>query len=313
MSSSGGKAVQITKGVGPDIGVRASSDGRTILYLQQQPAGHIWLGDLERGTAHEITHDDIVVNDLSLSPDHSTIAAVIRDPDPIRPISNIWLLNRDGGGRRRITTGEEWITAAQWSPSGNRLAYVARPASSIGDTLTAFVMNPAAPAARQAVFKGIHAYGLSWIDEMTLVVIDDLRSRIVPISGGDPISVSPESTWVFPSCTQPWWFCYDVRRSHFGIWLTTADAAGQNAVGRRLLDPGYNYLAEPQGGHYALFWKETGKVVKVTIPEGKLEPLPGFFPGLTPGTRTSASPDAKEFAYRQPTTSSKLVLIESLH
>lgn len=311
--ASGGKPTQVTNGPGPDIGVRVSADGRTILYLQRQPSSHIWLGNLESGAAREITHDDMTVNDLSLSPDRSTIAAVVRDPDPIRFVSHILLMNRDGGERRRLATPENWITSAQWSPSGGRLAYAARPVPNNGETLSVFVMNPAAPAARQQVFSGGPSIAVFWIDERTLTVVDDRRSYEVSTSGGEPLYVSPDSTYVFPSFEPPWRFSIDIRASRRGLMLLRPGASGKGTEERRLLGLEYNILAIPRGGHHIFCWRETGKVVKVAIPEGTIEPVPGFFTGLTPGTSVSSSPDAKEVVYRQPTTASRLVLIENLH
>ena len=45
IEESGGEPIQITRGPGPDIGVRASLDGRRVLYLQQAPFGVIEIGD----------------------------------------------------------------------------------------------------------------------------------------------------------------------------------------------------------------------------------------------------------------------------
>jgi hypothetical protein len=52
--------------------------------------------------------------------------------------------------------------------------------------------------------------------------------------------------------------------------------------------------------------------MKLMLPEGNLVPIPGVFPGMTPSSGATASSDLKEFVYRQPTTSSKLVMIENL-
>ena len=37
--------VQVTKGGGPDVAMRLSADGKKLVYLQSQPAGHVFIAD----------------------------------------------------------------------------------------------------------------------------------------------------------------------------------------------------------------------------------------------------------------------------
>ena len=56
--ASGGTPAQITKGSGPDIGIKVSADGKHLVYLQQQRVGNIWLGSFGTGAARQLTFDD---------------------------------------------------------------------------------------------------------------------------------------------------------------------------------------------------------------------------------------------------------------
>jgi dipeptidyl aminopeptidase/acylaminoacyl peptidase len=68
------------------------------------------------------------VGGVSLSPDGSqAVCAVTRyDMDDNKGASSLWLLSTFGGKPRRLTSCGEKDGAAQWSPSGDRIAFVAR-------------------------------------------------------------------------------------------------------------------------------------------------------------------------------------------
>jgi len=61
-----------------------------------------------------------------ISPDGSRIAYSRRSMDIMtdRPVSNIWIIDADGGNHRPLLTGAKSFGGQAWSPSGDRLAYV---------------------------------------------------------------------------------------------------------------------------------------------------------------------------------------------
>ncbi len=66
-------------------------------------------------------------SDPQISPDGKHIVysrnsmSLMRD----RRLSSLWLVDRDGNNHRKLLSGEGQQSAARWSPSGDRLAYVA--------------------------------------------------------------------------------------------------------------------------------------------------------------------------------------------
>ena len=61
-----------------------------------------------------------------ISPDGSRIAYARRSMDIMtdRAVSNIWIIDADGGNHRPLLSGPQGFGGQTWSPSGDRLAYV---------------------------------------------------------------------------------------------------------------------------------------------------------------------------------------------
>jgi acylaminoacyl-peptidase len=64
--------------------------------------------------------------DPQISPDGSQIAYVRRSMDIMsdRAVSNVWIVDTDGGNHRPLLSGAHSYSNHRWSPSGDRIAYV---------------------------------------------------------------------------------------------------------------------------------------------------------------------------------------------
>ena len=84
----------------------------------------------QQASSDRLTHLDVFnleyVGDPQVSPDGSTIVYVRRFADVMTDMtySNLWVVNTDGTGHRRLTTGDFHDNTPRWSPDGTRLAYI---------------------------------------------------------------------------------------------------------------------------------------------------------------------------------------------
>src|SRR6185436_1137849 len=83
---------------------------------------------LRRPDMRGMRPDDLIrirfVSDPRISPDGRRVAYVVTtlSEEKDEYLSNIWLVEADGGARRRFTAGPGRDTAPRWSPDGTRLA-----------------------------------------------------------------------------------------------------------------------------------------------------------------------------------------------
>ncbi len=84
----------------------------------------------QQASSDRLTHLDVFnleyTQDPQVSPDGSAIVYVRRYADVMKDMtfSNIWIVNTDGTGHRRLTTGDFQDNSPRWSPDGTRLAYI---------------------------------------------------------------------------------------------------------------------------------------------------------------------------------------------
>jgi len=103
--------------------IRLSPDGKTLLYSAVKD------GQLDLFTAsifgdaqpRNLTQNQFSDSDGQWSPDGTTIAF---QSGPDGSMNHVWIMNRDGSGRRRLTTDTTGFNhTPRWAPDGARIAY----------------------------------------------------------------------------------------------------------------------------------------------------------------------------------------------
>jgi Tol biopolymer transport system component len=317
--AAGGEPVQITKGSGPDIGMKASAEGNEIVYLQQQTIGHIWLARLDGSLTKQLTFDDAPIFKPSISPDGKSIAFEMDNPDPLRRSTGISIMDRDGNNRRRLSSGDEIMNNPVWSPDGRWIA------CSIGtgrwDSLKVGIMDASSPGVPKIVGRGIP---LRWIDNSHIVSVTNTRSLLNSTGGEPPRLISADSSYYLPVLNGKYMLVLDLRNRSLG-WncaevrgpTVTEMIAGKSSwvvpavTGPKPLIRGFISV---QGKNlFALDAQD--RLVKFSLPDGRKEFIKSSFPGLRRdqfAPTFSVGADGSEIVYVDIRFNARLVMIENL-
>jgi Tol biopolymer transport system component len=307
VSASGGPPVQVTKGLGPDIGMRVSADGKTLLYLQSMPVRHLWIGNLADGSAHQVNHDDLVLGAGSLSPDGHRIVVPIMDPDPLHPTGKVVIMDREGGNRRQIASGPNLIWNADWSRDGEWIAYAAR-STVHPDSSSIYVVRADPPGVPKRIAYGVGAF---WMPDGTLDVTGQTSNRFVSSPEGTVLWQSPDSTQEYPAPGGDR-VVVDIRHDTRGIWLRPGPGR-RNTSGLVFVDSlSAIFVGGARDGSWAMILGEDGTLTRLEIPSLRRQKLAFTFQGLTMDSHIGAAWDQRELLYDESGVSSKIVLIENL-
>ncbi len=317
MPAEGGEQVQITKGLGPDLGIKISTDLKKLLYYESQTIGDFWIGSLESGTAQQVTFDDREKFTPSLSPDGKFIAFAMRSADPLNLQSAIYVSNRDGSNRRQLASMTAmFLVFPRWSPDGARISYVvvnpATPQDSSGRN-KAYVIDAARTGAPKFIADGRPRF---WLNADSLLLTNGGKTWLASISTEQVNQFFEDSTNAFPVSGGRYVVYEDNHKSVGGTWMVELDASFKRKGTARRLDDrkdGYTLATISPLRDFMIFRKAGGKLLKVWISSGKEEPIPGNFPNLRPDNNNpiSLNPGTKEFIYQINRTKGKLVMIEN--
>jgi len=326
--ASGGRAVQVTKGGGPDIALSIAASGTEFVYLQQQKVGYLWTANIDGSSLRQISFDEREIWEPFFSPDKQRIAFIMNDPDPLKTSSDVYVVDRDGNNRRRLTSGNPRTRLPVWSPDGRRIMYSVPPTGQGSDTGSAriFVVdvdNPGAPK-----FVGNH-FGTYWLDNDHILAGAGTRSYIVTVSTAVSRRFFSDSLVVRNVIDGRSLTYYDSRRSKAGWWVVsiqpttvtellkqTADVIMPNVQGSpRKISSAPDFIqlwtSSPTTAGTILQYAGEDKV-RLISPSGRSdEVLPVRFPGLR-NRSFEMSRDGKEVVYVTPRLSSRLVLLENV-
>jgi eukaryotic-like serine/threonine-protein kinase len=307
----GGDAVQLTKGSGPDFGVKISTDGTKLLYYQYQPVQNIWIAGLDGSNAHPVTAEDRRLEGPAFSPDGKQIVFSAYDPDAARGDRSLFIIDRNGSNRREITAGQGIAEMPAWSPDGKWIAFITHSTVAAHESAHVAIVEAADPAAPRIVAEGV---SFNWMDAQTLVVASPRRSSLVPIAGGAATVLLEDSARVAIAIPRSKYVCIVPSRPPFtGVQLVPL--SGQQPDWKRatnLTRSPWNLMRVAHDGSFLLLSTEQDRLLKISLPAGRTQVLPRTFTGLDPSSLFDISYDGREIVYTDRKENGKLVMIENL-
>ena len=306
ISSDGGQPVQVTRGSGPDDGVRVSADCSRMLYLVRQLIAHVWTAGIDGGDMRQVTFDNCNVQDQAFSPDGSQICFCMSSSDMLRNGNPIFVMQSDGTNRRQVTSGDAWYAAPSWSPDGKRMVYSSVQLTEPFDSSRVYIMelsNPGTPKCIGTFLSG------TWVDTNTILLGGPKRSSLYSFKEDRITQASEDSTWEFPLPQGRYLLTYDNRKGKSGVWITSRDAG---VARRKILDwenaQSSNIMPNLRS---ILYTRRTGDVWRIWIPEGRQEPLPALFNDAHL-IQIRTSYDDRKVTFLKSQSEGKLVLVENL-
>jgi len=302
--SDGGTPLQITKGPGPDMGIKASRDGTRVLYLQQAESGAIFVADPQGLNARQITPDDQSVSNPQFSPDGHQIGFLAGDQDPLKSVFYLFVVDRQGQNRRQLTTTGRYIFNLVWSTDSRKIAYSFFDGSEVvrnDSTMKVAIVDVADPAQTSVVARG---FVIGWgKDGLSLNVVRFGTSWGAPLAGGDEKKMYEDSTVVLASPNGLALAISDSRTASKGLWVRT-----RNRSPKKLLDEPAFYAWVPDS-KYIVFPK-AGLPWMVSVETGKTQRVPWKNEVAFP---SDLSTDGKQSLFVKPRMNAKLILIDNFH
>ncbi|HEY4644604.1 MAG TPA: hypothetical protein VIH68_07775, partial [Bacteroidota bacterium] len=309
----GGQTVQLTKGSGPDIGMKISADGKKLLYLQQQEIGHVWVANTDGSKVQQVTFDDRRISEPAFSPDGKQIVFSMYDPDPLKVTRSIYVMDRDGGNRRELTSGEGVAESPEWSPDGKWLAFVSHSASVPHDSANVYLIQPSSPGPPKLVGAGVND---RWLSANSILLYTASGTLETYLDETPPRRVLNDSTIVnsAPILGGKYVLFADTSKGREGLYIAAYDSSKRAASGnaRKLLSFDARFTVGPDG-KFLLIVRSANQASRMSLPDGREERIKGTFPGLSLASDVAVSHDGKEIVYIDQRLSAKLVLIENLH
>lgn len=328
--ASGGEAVQVTKGGGPDIGMSVSRSGKTLLYLQQQPVGYLWTGNTDGSALRQISFDEREIWEPTISPDRKQIAFVMRDPDPLKNSSDLYVVDRDGSNRRRLTTGNGVVRIPAFSPNGRNIMFSVAPTNQGADTSTfsIYSVDVDHPGPPKLIGKN---FGVDWIDDDHILMIDPLHvsTSVASLTGGTTRQFFTDSMFVWSLWDMKHIVYFDRHMDKRGWWVVETEKMDATELFKQAGDkvmptvrgaakkigeppgPFANYTSRSSSSGFILQYAGKNKIRKMWFNGRPEEVLPTTFPGMA-NRSINISPDGNDIVYVAPRLSARLILVENL-
>ena len=308
---SGGEAVQVTKGTGPDLAVRISIDLKRLLYMEQRTINYIWAVNVDGSNARQLTFDNQYLDMPSFSPDKKRIAFNMYSTDVLKPVSHIFIMQSDGTSRIQMTAGDALYYYAEWSPDSKYMTYASSRIDETFDSSRIYLIEVENPGTPRFISKGI---GVRWINGEKFVVVapPPFHTTLFSIHSSEPIEVSTDSTNQFPLPDGKHIAVRDFRIGREGWYLKTV-GTGKPLEQKQILSSEHSSSSFPSVSlRYIMYRQPNGEVWRISIPEGKRERLPEILNGISPQSNIQMSFDDKQVIFLKERLDSRLVLIENV-
>jgi hypothetical protein len=254
----------------------------------------------------------------------------MRDPDPLKNYSDLYVVERDGNNRRRLTTGNSVTRVPSFSPDGHKIMYNVPPTNQGADTSTFSIYVVEVDHPGPPKFVG-HGFGIEWLDEDHIVIIDNIsgRSYLASLSGGPTRRFFSDSVFVWSVWDgkhlayfdrhfdkRGWWIAETEKLDAIELLKQTGDVVTPTVRGhaRKIgAPPGplTNYTSRASSSGFFLQYAGPGKVRKLWLTGRPEEVLPATFPGMRNGS-INIGLDGNDLVYVAPRLSSRLILVENL-
>jgi serine/threonine protein kinase len=326
--AAGGEAQQVTKGGGPDIGMSVSRSGKTLLYLQQQPVGYLWTSNIDGSSLRQISFDERDIWEPAISPDKKQIAFVMRDPDPLKNNSDLYVVEKDGNNRRRLTTGNPVTRVPSFSPDGHKIMYSVPPTNKGADTSSygIYVVDVDHPGSPKLIGQN---YGLDWFDNNHILVIDNVRSYMASLTGGPTRRFFADSMVVWSVWDLKHLVYFDRHADKLGWWTIETEKLDAAELLKQTGDvimpvvggsakkvssspsPFGAWTSRASSSGFVVQHAGQNKIRKIWFTGRNEELLPAVFPGMI-NRSINISLDGNDLIYVAPRLSSRLILVENL-
>jgi Tol biopolymer transport system component/predicted Ser/Thr protein kinase len=309
----GGEAVQVTKGTGPDYGVRVSADGKRLLYVERRTIHHLWTADADGRNARQLTFENQALSSPCFSPDNKRISFHVYSSDPLRSGSQVFVMDSDGTNRTQLTSGDAEYFGPSWSPDGKYMAYITHQPAEPYDSARVWVVDASNPGTPRLAVIGLDVLWISNEQFVTWTSLPNSHSVLYSINSNEPLEVSQDSTWQVSLHYGKHVLLGDTREGRTG-WYLKATGTGQETVQTQIVPSEYYGSSYPSVSlRYLLSRQANGELWRISLPDGKRERLPELFDGINPlSYDIRFSYDDRKVVYLKGQSDSRVILIENL-
>ncbi len=306
MPESGGKAVQITKGSGPDMGINISSDLSKILYFRCINYSNMWIKNLKTNESKQITFDERLITDPAFSPDHKLIAFVShKSPAELAPGNAIFIMDRYGNNQKQITSDSAEHEFLIFSPDGKFIAYTQYTFFNQNDSGNVYIISSNDGDSPRYISGG-RAY--MWADNNSLVISKKNHTEIISINGQNIRNVFQDSTLAFPVDSGKIVFYLNLHSKNSGRYYISAD--GHSNPGYIFSSDKFPFVVINQNNAYAE--DNSNNIWRYNYLSGRKRNIGYFFDLISYcGLGFNISSDDKEMIYLEQKRRSDLVMIEN--